>query len=122
MQAIYKTVEDCRGLVFGSPVYFDHVTAQAKVFIDRLYRNWDTKLERVAFPPGFKGVIAITYENPNQDRYEFLVDWLRYWLEHRLGVETVGVLKAPATSKQPVSDRPDLLESAYNLGKVLARG
>lgn len=32
---VYTKVEHCDCLLFGSPVYFDSVTAQAKMFIDR---------------------------------------------------------------------------------------
>ncbi|MGN1362530.1 MAG: flavodoxin family protein [Methanobrevibacter sp.] len=37
MQAIYKKIEDSDVIVFGSPIYFSDVTAQAKLIIDRLY-------------------------------------------------------------------------------------
>jgi len=32
---IYKKLENCDLLIFGSPVYFDSVSAQSKLFIDR---------------------------------------------------------------------------------------
>ena len=35
MEEIYAMLESCDGIVLGSPVYFDTVTAQTKIMIDR---------------------------------------------------------------------------------------
>ncbi|MEW5796721.1 MAG: NAD(P)H-dependent oxidoreductase [Candidatus Zixiibacteriota bacterium] len=35
MTELYEKVEECDCLLFGSPIYFDSVSAQAKIFIDR---------------------------------------------------------------------------------------
>lgn len=35
LDEVYKLLEECDCLLFGSPVYFDSVSAQAKSFIDR---------------------------------------------------------------------------------------
>jgi multimeric flavodoxin WrbA len=37
MQPIFRQMESADGIVFGSPVYFQNVTAQAKTIIDRTY-------------------------------------------------------------------------------------
>lgn len=37
MQTIYQQLELADGLIFGTPVYFTNVTAQAKTIIDRTY-------------------------------------------------------------------------------------
>ena len=37
MQTIYKQMEQADGIIFGTPVYFLNVTAQAKAVIDRTY-------------------------------------------------------------------------------------
>ena len=37
MQVIYQQLESADGIVFGTPVYFMNVTAQAKAIIDRTY-------------------------------------------------------------------------------------
>jgi multimeric flavodoxin WrbA len=38
MQELYKKMEWADGIAFGSPVYFNYVTAQAKAVIDRTFR------------------------------------------------------------------------------------
>jgi multimeric flavodoxin WrbA len=35
MQGVYEKLEQCNGLIFGTPVYFINVSAQAKAMIDR---------------------------------------------------------------------------------------
>ena len=37
MQEIYRQLEDADGIIFGTPVYFINVSAQAKAVIDRTY-------------------------------------------------------------------------------------
>ena len=37
MQSIYQQLEEADAIIFGSPVYFGGVTAQAKALIDRTY-------------------------------------------------------------------------------------
>ena len=37
MQHLYKQLEAADGIIFGTPVYFTNVTAQAKTIMDRLY-------------------------------------------------------------------------------------
>ena len=37
MQGLYKKMEWADGIIFGSPVYFNYVTAQAKAIIDRTF-------------------------------------------------------------------------------------
>ena len=37
MQALYQQLEQADGLIFGTPVYFANVTAQAKAVMDRTY-------------------------------------------------------------------------------------
>lgn len=45
MQEIYEKLEAADGLIFGTPVYFTNVSAQAKAVIDRTYAFlWSRKL------------------------------------------------------------------------------
>lgn len=45
MQEIYQKLENADGIIFGTPVYFNNVSAQAKTVIDRTYAFlWTGKL------------------------------------------------------------------------------
>jgi len=37
MQDIYRSLEEADGIIFGTPSYFNNVSAQAKIIIDRTY-------------------------------------------------------------------------------------
>jgi multimeric flavodoxin WrbA len=41
----YRLIKECDALIFGSPIYFDNVSGQAKAFIDRCncFRPYDFK-------------------------------------------------------------------------------
>jgi multimeric flavodoxin WrbA len=54
----YKALKDADVIVFASPIFFDHITAQAKIFIDRLYSfYWKKTLDT-----GKRAVVTINYE------------------------------------------------------------
>lgn len=56
MQGVYPKLLAADGIIFATPVYFLHVTAQAKTFIDRLYVLY--RAQRLANKVG--GTIAVT--------------------------------------------------------------
>jgi len=43
MKELYPLLKQADGIIFGSPVYFWNVTAQAKAIIDRTFCLWITK-------------------------------------------------------------------------------
>jgi len=43
MQIVYNALDDTRLVVFGSPIYFYNVTAQAKAVVDRSQAFWAAK-------------------------------------------------------------------------------
>lgn len=119
MQGVYEAIERARGLVLGSPVYFDQVSAQTKVFIDRLYCYVRTVFSGVNFPPDYKGVVAITYEAQHPTRYDYILEWMKKRLEGYHRIDVIDSLTAHHTVNQPVAERTDLLEKAYQAGRLL---
>lgn len=119
MQGVYQAIGRARGLVLASPVYFDHISAQTKIFIDRLYCYCNTEQGSVNFPPGYKGMVAITYEASNPTRYDYILEWMKERLEHYHRVQVMDSLKAHDTNNRPVNERTDLLEKAYQAGRLL---
>jgi len=114
MQQIYKAIDEADVLVFGTPIYYDHVSAQAKIFIDRLYAySWK------GFPKGVKAVIIITYEWRRPDGYNNVLEWIEKRFMNYHKIQTVAKLKAPNTTRQPVAKRPDLLMKARTIGESL---
>ena len=57
MQPIYKQLEAADGIIFGTPVYFCNVTAQAKAVMDRMYVYLP---ERIKMKGKVAGPIVVT--------------------------------------------------------------
>lgn len=121
MMRLYPHIESMGALVLGTPIYYDHVSARTKLFIDRLHYFSKTHGEeyRRRFPDGVKAVTAITYEAGGPDRYDYVLDWMKRRLEHYWSMEVVVGLKAEATGRNPVKERPDLLRKARKMGQSL---
>ena len=72
MQEIYKEIKESNGFVVGSPLYFGEMSAQTKLFIDRLFAFYnphagDMESKKVAF--------AFSQGNPDdmfKDYYEYV--------------------------------------------------
>ena len=118
MESIYPSLEKMNVLVFGTPIYYDHVSARAKTFIDRLiHYSRDDMRER--FPKNVEAVIIITYEWDNPEAYNSVVEWIKGRFEHYWKMSVVASLKAENTVKNPVVNRGDLLKKAYEIGENL---
>ena len=121
MVRLHPHLESMGALVLGTPVYYDHVSARTKLFIDRLHYFSRTHGEeyRRRFPDGVKAVPVITYEASNPDRYDYVLDWMKRRLEYYWRMDVVASLKAEDTNKRPVADNEDLLEKAREIGRNL---
>ena len=125
MQRFYDAVESAsepKGLVVGTPIYFDHVSAQLKTWLDRLYCYTYTEQGEKMFPKGFRAVLLATWEMDKADAYVPVVDWLEQRLKGYHEIETIGRLCLPGSRNKPAADRPDLIAQARALGSRLAGG
>lgn len=114
-------LETMGALVLGSPIYYDHVSARAKIFTDRLYyySNSHGAQYRERFPRGVKfiSVFSCGWDNPNV--YEEVVEWLNERMTHYWNMNIHGNLKAYGTGRNPVKDDKALLKKARLLGESL---
>jgi multimeric flavodoxin WrbA len=118
MELIRSSLEKMNTLVFGTPIYYDHVSARAKIFIDRLiYYNKESTKNR--FPKNARAIIIITYEWDKPEAYSSVVEWIKNTLEEYFKMKVVASLQAENTVKNPVANREDLLEKAREIGRNL---
>jgi len=114
----YKTELKCLGdvLVFGTPIYFDHVSDRAKIFVDRLiYYLKPGAKERLS--ANIRAVIIITYADGRPELYDNVIEWIKGELESIFkGLKVVATLKAENTMRNPVANREDLLRKAHQIG------
>jgi multimeric flavodoxin WrbA len=118
MELIYPSLEKMNAFVFGTPVYFDNVSARAKIFIDRLiYYIEESTKDR--FPKNVRVVIIITYGWDKSEAYSSVVEWIKNTLEEYFKMKVVASLQAEDTAKNPVANREDLLKKARQIGRNL---
>ena len=110
-----------KGLVVGTPIYFDHVSAQLKAWLDRLYCYVYTEKGQKTFPPGFSAVLIASWGWDKADAYVSVVDWLEERLKSYHGIETVGRVCLPGAGSMPPSERVEAADRARELGRLLAK-
>jgi len=124
MTRIYEAIDSSappKGLILGTPIYFDHVSAQFKAFLDRLYSYTYSDLGQKMFPKGFKAVLVATYDDSPPDRYDYVLDWLAERLKFYHEIETIAKLAQPKATGRPLEKLPELIEKARAAGAKLAR-
>ena len=124
MVEFYDVVDETRAMVVGTPIYFDHVSAQLKAFMDRLYPYIGANMERY-FPKGVKAGIVITYGASGESAYDGVIDWIRGRLKGYYGIETVGFVKIgkcdiyDSSDTLVVDENEEVIKQAIGLGAKL---
>jgi multimeric flavodoxin WrbA len=118
MELIYSSLEKMNVLVFGTPIYFDHISAQAKIFIDRLI-HYSGESAKGRLPKDATAVIIVTYEWKKPNAYSDVVKWIKGRLESYWKMKVVATLQAEDTVRNPVVNREDLLNKARKIGTNL---
>ncbi len=120
MHRIYPVLRESDSIVIASPVYWFNVSAQTKVFIDRLFAVGVGKKNLLA---GKKFVIILTYGDADPfvsgavNALRSFQDMFRY-----LGATIEGMLYGSAFDAGEIRNNADLMERAYLLGNQLATG
>lgn len=114
MREIYSDMEAADAYVFASPVYFNQVSGQFKVYLDRIFPfYWGKPLK------GRKAVFTLVYEDQREDLYDDVVDWFAVMVESCHGIEVIETLKVHGTRGNPVVGSPELLARAKEMGVKL---
>jgi len=121
MARLYPHIESMGALVFGTPIYYDHVSSRAKLFIDRLhyYSKTHGPEYRKRFPDGVKCVNVITYDWDKEDAYDQVLKWMNRRMEHYWNMTTAGNIKAHGTGRVIQKHSKELIEEAKNIGRSL---
>ena len=127
MSLIYNKIISSKGLVLVSPTHNYNITSWMKAFIDRLYcfynfknkhpRAWSSKLAK----QNRKAVIIAICEQENKKDMGFTLEAMRMPIE-ALGYKVIGeqaILKI--FNKGKVKENSEAMETAFNLGKSLAK-
>jgi len=114
MTDLYPKIKNSSSIVFASPTYWFNISAQTKLFIDRLYAIHESGLE------GKKIGVILTYG----DKDVFSsggVNALRSFQDicNYVNAKLVGMVYASADKAGEIKSNSVKLEEAYNLGKEM---
>ncbi|RPJ79230.1 MAG: flavodoxin family protein [Alphaproteobacteria bacterium] len=117
MQEIYQEIQTADIVVLGSPVYMWQMTAQTKLFVDRLTAflrpNFSSRLDHK------KLILVFSQGSSDRDAFKPYFEYTAGLLYY-LGFDVLDTIIAAGTDKLEVSFRPYLLEKAKDLGKLVS--
>jgi multimeric flavodoxin WrbA len=115
-------MQESDGIIVAAPIYFAGVSAQTKVWLDRLFPYIGMNLSP-KMPPGKKVSFIFTQNQPDATLFEIPI---RTFM-HMVGLSGLVVkdfmlgCDLDAGNKPPVEGTTDLMEHAYRIGKELLR-
>ena len=127
MGLVYEKLVDCDILVLGSPIYFDCLSAQAKLFIDRcncIRPPIETKEGEFVFKNRFKRKRkgAIVLVGGKKGKFEHALSVLRgffKWTNFRL-VDSL-IYKHDTWEVGEVKNNKEIMKKAFDLGERLTQ-
>ena len=118
MNQLYAKMQEADSVVVASPIYWFNISAQTKIFIDRLYAVG------VGQKNIFKGknmAIVLSFADPDPfisgavNALRSFQDICRY-----LGANLEGMVYGSASGAGEIKEKQDVMEKAVSLGKHLA--
>lgn len=117
MQDIYKEIKEADAFVLGAPIYMWQMSAQAKMFTDRLYAFFKTGFEEKY---GKKDVALVFTQGNPEDMFAGYIDSTKDMFNF-LGYNVKGVLSAKGNQAPgDVKSKENVLKKARGIGKDLA--
>lgn len=120
MQIIYKQIQDADAFVLGSPVYMWQMSAQSKIFTDRLYAYFGTDFEEKY---GKKNLaLVFSQGNPDKNMFREYFSYLQSMFSF-LGYNFTGLISSFGNMEPgEVKNKEDVMEEAMKLGQELVKG
>jgi multimeric flavodoxin WrbA len=127
METVYTVLETADAVVIGSPAYYESVSAQLKLLIDRS----DCLTEMIALPGG-KVAFRSRIEKRKKGAFIWVADFtrnpehalatIRLWCKDANVALVETLIVTDADRGEGARRREDLLREAFELGVSLARG
>jgi multimeric flavodoxin WrbA len=120
MQQLYDALGQADALVLGSPVYMGQMSAQAKIFTDRLYAQITPR-----FSPHFKEknagkklVLVFTQGNPDSAKFQVYFDYTKAMFQ-MLEFDVKGVHVIAGLRNEPAHEKKELHTLMKDVGSAL---
>jgi multimeric flavodoxin WrbA len=117
MQKVHQLMQESDGILVAAPIYFAGVTAQTKLWLDRLFPYISMNL-RPKMPAGKNVSFIFTQNQPDARLFKIPIATFM----HMVGLTGLSVkdhmlaCDLDAGIKPPVDGREDLMEQAYRIG------
>ena len=120
MQKLYVAIEQADAIVFGSPIYMGQMSAQAKIFTDRLFAVISPR-----FSPHFKEkaakkklVLVFNQGNPDSSMFQTYIDYTKHMFQLlEFDVKEVPVITGMRNG--PAHERRELPTVLKDIGSTL---
>jgi len=120
MKKLYDALHQADGIVIGSPIYMDYVTAQTKLFLDRLFALMKIG-EGCRLHAGKKCVLV--YSQGGGDTGQAVMESLAMFFKSVLNMDVKGIIGGNGLNELgAVKNRREVLERAFELGKEIVKG
>jgi len=123
MQKLYGAIEHADALILGSPVYMGQMSAQAKIFTDRLFAIISPR-----FSPHFKEsatkkklLLVFTQGNPDSGMFQVYFDYTKHMFQ-LLEFDVKEVVVVPGMRNEPARERTYLPAVMQEIGSSLVAG
>jgi multimeric flavodoxin WrbA len=120
MQELYGALDETDAIILGSPVYMGQMSAQAKIFIDRLFAHISPR-----FSPYYKEkatkkklLLVFTQGNPDPGMFREYFDYTKKILR-MLEFDVKEVVVVAGMREKPAHEREDLYAAMKNVGSSL---
>lgn len=120
MQILYAALEQADALVLGSPVYMGQMSAQAKIFTDRLFAQITPR-----FSPKFKEknagkklILVFTQGNPDSNMFKAYFDYTESMFK-LLEFDVKGLHIVAGTRSEPAHAKKELHAAMKDIGSSL---
>jgi multimeric flavodoxin WrbA len=120
MQKLYDAIEHADALVLGSPIYMGQMSAQAKIFTDRLFA-----LISPRFSPhhkeenaGKKLILTFNQGNPDPGMFQVYIDYTKYIFQ-LLEFDVIAVPVVAGMRNEPAHERKELHTAMKVIGSSL---
>ena len=118
MNQLYSKLQEADSIVVASPIYWFNISAQTKIFIDRLYA---VGVRQKNIFKGKNFAIILTFADPDPfvsgavNALRSFQDICRY-----LGANIEGMVYGSASGAGEIKEKQDIMEKAVLLGQHLA--
>lgn len=119
MQIAYEKIQEADAFVLGSPVYMWQMSAQAKLFTDRLYAYFMTGFEEKY---GTKDMVLVFSQgNPDENMFKEYFNYTRNMFDF-LGYPVKDMITSKE-NKEPgiVKNKEDVMDQARKAGQKLVK-